>query len=283
MSDIVRIRDIVTELSLLVRRASTWIIVGLWLILGLFFSYILEYISYRGNRPVGAEGRIASDLSSMLPPSVVATTSSGFAFFGGALVLILAVMTFGNEFGWNMWKTLFTQRPGRMRIMLAKLGALAVLILPAILLAYVVNGIASVVIAQVEGVAITWPAASAFVEATAAGWLILMTWASLGVLLAVVTRGTGLAIGLGILYALMIEGTLSGFANTISWLKPIVEGLIRANGYSLTQGFGGGTAGGPGLFNGPYVSVAQAAIVLLAWLVGCCGISLWLMHRRDVA
>ncbi|MGN6032516.1 MAG: ABC transporter permease [Thermomicrobiales bacterium] len=276
-------RDIVTELWLLARRTSTWVIVGLWLTLGLFFNYILAYISYRGSRPVGAEGRVVSDLGPMLPSSLVATTSSGFAFFGGALVLILAVMTFGNEFGWNMWKTLFTQRPGRTRIVLAKLGALAVLVVPMVLLAFVVNGIASVAIAGAEGVAISWPAPGAFVEATAAGWLILMTWAALGVLLAVTTRGTGLAIGLGILYALLIEGTLSGFVNTISWLKPVVEGLIRANAYSLTQGFGGGTSGGPGLFNGPYVGVTQAVVVLLAWLLGCAGISLWVMHRRDVA
>lgn len=276
-------RDVVTELSLLVRRASTWVIVSLWLILGLFFNYILEYVSYRGNRPIGGDSQVVSDLGSMLPSGVVATTSSGFAFFGGALVLILAVMTFGNEFNWNMWKTLFTLRPGRMRIVLAKLGALAVLILPTVLLAFVVNGIASVVIAQVEDMPITWPAISSFVEAIGAGWLILMTWASLGVLLAVATRGTGLAIGLGILYALMIEGTLSGFADSISWLKPVTEGLIRANAYSVTQGFGGGSAGGPGVFNGPYVSVTQGVIALLIWMTASLGISLWLMRNRDVA
>ncbi|MGB3327929.1 MAG: ABC transporter permease, partial [Thermomicrobiales bacterium] len=196
---------------------------------------------------------------------------------------IMAVMTFGNEFNWNMWKTLFTLRPGRMRIVLAKLGALAVFILPVTMMPFVVNGIASVVIAQVEDMPITWPAASAFVEAIGAGWLILMTWASLGVLLAVVTRGTGLAIGLGILYALMIEGTLSGFASSISWLKPITEGLIRANAYSLTQGFGGGSSGGPGVFNGPYVSVTQGTIALLIWMAGSLGLSLFLMRRRDVA
>lgn len=275
-------RAITIELSLLARRTSTWVIVGLWLAMGLFFNYILAYISYRGSRPVGAGG-VVSDLAPMLPADLVATTSSSFAFFGGSLVLILAVMTFGNEFGWNMWKTLFTQRPGRLRIVTAKLGAIAVLIVPMVLLAFAVNGVASVVIAQAEGAAIAWPSPVAFLQATGAGWLILMTWAALGVLLAVATRGTGLAIGLGILYALLIEGTLSGFAASISWLKPVVEGLIRANAYSLTEGFGGGTAGGPGVFNGPYVSATQAVAVLLLWLVGCCGISLWLMQRRDVA
>ena len=47
----------------------------------------------------------------------------------------------------------------------------------------------------------------------AAGWLILAAWAALGVLLGVLTRGTSLAIGVGILYALVIEGLLSAFAD----------------------------------------------------------------------
>lgn len=274
------VQNIALELSLLVRRTSTWIIVSLYLVMGLFFGYILPYISYRGNRML--DGGIPA-LNQMLPAQVVAETSSGFAFFGGALVLILAVITFGNEFNWNMWKTLFTQRPGRTRIILAKLAALGALMLPIVLLGFAVNSIASLLIAWAEGASMDWPAIGTFLNATGAGWLILMTWAAFGVVLAILTRGTGLAIGIGILYALVIEGMVSGFAGTISWLKPVTEGLIRANAYSLTDGFGGGTNGGPGAFSGPYVDVSQAVLVLGLWLVACCGLSLWLMRRRDVA
>jgi ABC-2 type transport system permease protein len=274
------LQTITLELSLLVRRTSTWIIVSLYLVLGLFFSYILPYISYRGGRML--DGGVPT-LDKMLPAQVIAETSSGFAFFGGALVLILAVITFGNEFNWNMWKTLFTQRPGRTRIILAKLAALGTLMLPTVLLGFVVNGIASALIAQVEGASMDWPALGTFVEAIGAGWLILMTWASFGVVLAILMRGTGLAIGIGILYALVIEGMVSGFSGTISWLKPVTEGLIRANAYSLTDQFGGGTNGGPGAFSGPYVDIPQAILALGLWMVACCGLSLWLMRRRDVA
>lgn len=277
------ISDIGLEFSLLTRRTSARVIVVLWLIMGLFFNYFLEYISFRTGTSTDPDGGITTTVDKMIPATVVGTTTSGYAFFGGALVLILAVLTFGNEFNWNMWKTLFTQRPSRTHIILAKLGALALVIVPMVVLATAVNGVASVVIAQMEDAPMNWPSFGTFMEAFGAGWLILMAWAAFGVLLAVLTRGTGLAIGLGILWALVIEGLLSGFGNSIDWMRPAVEGLIRANAYSLTRSFGGGTVDGPGLFNGPFVSVPQAIAVLSVWLVVCSGLSLWLMRRRDVA
>ena len=39
---------------------------------------------------------------------------------------ILGVLSVGSEFGWGTWKTLLTQRPGRLTVFGAKLVALAV-------------------------------------------------------------------------------------------------------------------------------------------------------------
>ena len=43
----------------------------------------------------------------------------------------------------------------------------------------------------------------------------MAVWAALGVLLGVLTRGTALAIGIGILYGLVIEGLLSAFLDQV--------------------------------------------------------------------
>jgi hypothetical protein len=40
-------------------------------------------------------------------------------------------------------------------------------------------------------------------------------------------------LGVGILYALVIEGLLSAFADSISVLEPLTEVFLRANGYSI--------------------------------------------------
>jgi ABC-type transport system involved in multi-copper enzyme maturation permease subunit len=116
--------------------------------------------------------------------------------------------------------------------------------------------------------------------------LILAVWATLGVLLATVTRGTSFAIGLGILYGLVIEGLLSAFFDGISTLEPLLNGLIRTNGYSLVAPLGNireiARDNGPGSFSGPYVGGWQALIVLVAYLGLFTGISAAIFRRRDV-
>src|SRR4029453_1275179 len=104
------------------------------------------------------------------------------------------------------------------------------------------------------------------------GWLILAAWAALGVLLGVVTRGTSLAIGVGILYALVIEGLLSAFADSVSLFEPLTEVFLRANGYSIAAALGASVeeieSSGPGAYAGPLVGGLQGAAVLAALAAG---------------
>src|ERR687896_2684844 len=169
----------------------------------------------------------------MLPEQLVGNVLVGFPFFGGVLILILGVLTLGSDYGWGTLKTLFTQRPSRLRVFAAKLGALGIVLVPFVLALFAAGTVASYVIAQIEGAPVDWPSAWLLVRALAAGWLILAVWAALGVLLGVLTRGTSLAIGVGILYALVIEGLLTAFADSISVLEPLTQVFLRANGYSL--------------------------------------------------
>jgi ABC-type transport system involved in multi-copper enzyme maturation permease subunit len=40
---------------------------------------------------------------------------------------------FGSEYGWDTLRTLFTQRPGRLQVLAAKLAALAIALVPFVL------------------------------------------------------------------------------------------------------------------------------------------------------
>lgn len=260
------------ELFLLRSRVSTWVLLAVWGALGLFFSYVLPYLTNEG-------------IEAMLPNQFVATMISGFPFYGGAIALMLGVLSVGSDFGWGTFKTLFTQRPGRGEVFAAKMGALAVMLVPFVVLIFGIGAVASTVVAWREGVAIDWPDVWTVVQAMLAGWLILAVWAAVGVLLAVVTRGTSLAIGIGIMYTLVIEGLISAFANRISWMEPLIDGFLRANAYSLVRPLGGAgdEAGeGPGVFTGPFVSGTQALVVLVVYLIVFMGVSVWLLRRRDV-
>ncbi|HYI25629.1 MAG TPA: ABC transporter permease [Thermomicrobiales bacterium] len=277
------IRLVKAELFMLRKRPGTWVILGLWAVETLVFGYIFPYVAYQNG-----SGEFYEGLDVMLPVNMVAAVGEGMPFFGGALALILGVLTVGGEFGWGTWKTVLTQGPSRTAVFAAKMTALMLAMLPFVLVGYGLGAVASSTVAIVEDATMTWPGVRTMVEAVLSGWLVLAVWAATGALLATWTRGTSLAIGLGIIWGLALEGLISAFANSISWLEWLVDLLLRSNGYSLIQAVSGeveniGGNNGPGSFSGPYVSGTQATIVLLLYLAVFLGGSLILMRKRDVA
>lgn len=101
------------------------------------------------------------------------------------------------------------------------------------------------------------------------------------------TRGTSLAIGIGILYALVIEGLLSAFAQSVDVLEPLTQVFLRANGYSLATALGASTrsidSNGPGSFGGPFVDSLQALAVLVVFIAGFAALAGVLLRRRDLS
>lgn len=259
------------ELMILRKRLATWVLLGIWLTLATMFAYVVPYLRYRN-----ALGTFRPQpLTPLLPQGLVGNLTSGYPFFGGAIVLILGVLTLGSDYGWGTLKTLFTQRPGRLRVFAAKLLALTIALVPFVLVVFVMGAIASDVIARREHAAIVWPPLSLVLRGLAASWF----------LLAVVTRGTALAIGIGILWVLVIEGLFSALFDETSLLRPLIKLFLRANGYSLVRGLGGASNAadnGPGAFAGPFVSGTQAALVLGAYLIAVIACGAWLLRRRDV-
>lgn len=268
------------ELMVVRKRTSTWILLAIWVLLALVFAYAVPYATYLNDSP-------RQPLADLLPQSLVGSLLGGFPFFGGVIALVLGVLAFGGEYGLGTLKTLFTQRPGRLRVFGAKVLALAVALVPFVLVVFAAGALASAAIALREGADVDWPSAWLVVRGLAAGWLILGVWAALGVLLAVLSRGTALAVGIGVLYALVIEGLLSALASQVSLLDRLVELFVRANAYSLAVGLGvpadAVADNGPGSFSGPFVSGGQALLVLASYVAAFVVLSGWLLRRRDVA
>jgi ABC-2 type transport system permease protein len=255
------------------KRAATWILLAVWTLLGIFFAYVIPY----------ALDPESDDITPFLPHALTGTLLEGFPFFGGVFALMLGVFALGSEYGWGTLKTLFTQGPSRSRVLAAKLAALGLVLVPFVLCLFAAGVIASLVIAGIEGAPATLPSAWLLVRALAAGWLMLAVWAALGVLLGIVTRGTSVAIGLGILYALLVEGLLSN----IDALEPIAGVFLRSNGYSLARALGAAAdsiaSNGPGAFGGPFVSAGQAVAVLAGASLVFLAIARTLLVRRDVS
>ena len=271
-------RLVTAELLMMRKRASTWILLAIWTALALTFAYVVPYIQYTNEPQRG--------LADLLPENLLGTLLAGFPFFGGVLALMLGVLTVGSEYGWGTLKTLFTQGPGRLRVFGAKLLAVAATLLVFVLVVYVLGAVASWTIAANEGADVAWPSAWLLVRGIAGGWLVFAVWAALGVFLAVVTRGTALATGIGILYAFVVEGLLSALAREVSVLDGLVEFFVRANGYSLVAVLGVSAEdvsdSGPGSFSGPFVAGGQALLVLAVYLAAFALAAGWLLRRRDV-
>jgi ABC-2 type transport system permease protein len=276
--------SVAAELLLLRKRTSTWILLGIWTALAAFFSYLLPYVEYRNGDLEGGRGQVP--LEELLPDRLAGHLSGGFPFFGGVFALMLGVLALGSEYGWGTLRTVLVQRPGRLRIFAAKLIALGLGLVPFVLAVFAVGTLGSYAIAWIEHTERGGPSPGDVAGALAAGWLILAVWAALGVALGVLSRGTALAIGVGILYALVIEGLISSFADQVSLLEPLVQLFLRANAYSLVEGLGASTTGaateGPGAFNGPYVGGGQALLVLVGYMAGFLLLSGLLLRRRDV-
>lgn len=273
------IRSVAAELLVLRKRASTWILLAVWVLLGLLFAYLLPYVTYTSNpRPGG--------LGPLLPDHLIETLLGGFPFFGGVFALILGVLAVGGDYGWDTLKTLLTQRHHRLTVFCAKLIALAVVVVAFVLAMFLAGAITSVLIARAEHATITWPAAWVLLRALGGAWLILAAWTAFGTLLAVLSRGTALAVGLGITYTLVIEGLLSALASRVSWLRHVAEYFLRGNAYSLVTALGVPTdslsRNGPGVYFGPFDSGSHALTVLASYLAAFLVLSALLLHRRDV-
>src|SRR5919106_5708235 len=141
-------RMITAELLVLRKRAATWILLGIWTLLGVFFAYVVPYALDPEDSPVGLE--------QFLPESLAGNLIAGFPFFGGVFALMLGVFALGSEYGWDTLRTLFTQRPGRLRVFAAKLAALGIVLIPFVLAVFTAGAVASYVIAQIEDAPANW-------------------------------------------------------------------------------------------------------------------------------
>lgn len=272
--------SLAAELLKLRKRPATWVL-GALLVLGLLALYLLLYSivaaqSGSANPDPGTEGLRRL----ILPGNALSFVVTLLAQLGGPVGLILGALAAGSEYGWTTLKTILTQRPARLTVLGSKLLGLAIVLVIFVALAFLTGFVSSFGVAQLENASIDWPSLGDLIRGLGAAWLILATWAALGFALAVLFRGTALAIGLGLVYAIILESLISGFGALVKLLRTISEGLLGVNASALASSFGAPSPNG-----GPppaTIEPLQATLVLLAYLVGSIVIAGLVFRRRDV-
>jgi ABC-2 type transport system permease protein len=271
------------ELLRLGKWPATWVIIGVWLLLNVFFGYVLDYLGYRDAVSSGEAGEAAALLSQLSPAGVPATVVSGLPMFGGALVLTLAALATGSGYGWNTWKTVFIQGPSRLAALGGTLVALAGLLVVLVALSWIVDLAASAIVMSIESQPLAWPSFQAFAEGAGAALLIAGMWAVAGALVGILARGPAMAVGLGLVWALVVESLLRAVSGLLGPLEPVTDFLPGAAAGSLAGAIGAAdvsqAGGAPGVLT--ILSGAEATTLLSVYIVAFAGLAGLLMVRRD--
>jgi ABC-type transport system involved in multi-copper enzyme maturation permease subunit len=268
------------ELIKQVRRPAIWIILAIAGGLSLLFGYIIPYIIYT-HPPQGVSVQDQADiLASMIPEGWLGNQIGGLALFGAAFCLIIGVLVTGSEYGWNTIATILTQRPGRLDVLGGKLLALVLIALVYEIVVVGPSAPASYIIARRLDAPMNWPSIAEFFGGMGAGLLLLCMWTLAGALLAILFRGTALAIGLGLVYLFIVENLITGFASRLSVLKTIEKLLPGVNGGALISAVAH-SSGSPGVDH--VMSATRGGITVAIYTLIVIVIASAVFRRRDVA
>jgi ABC-2 type transport system permease protein len=233
------------ELLRLLKWPVTWVVVGVWSVMNLFFAYLLSYLTYRTAVADGDLFLARAQLADMSLEQLPATLVQGLPMFGGAVVLILAALATGSGYGWTTWKTVFSQGPRRLTAFTGTIAALAIIVTGLVLLTLTLDVLAGIAVQSAESQALVWPAFGSLAEGVGAALLIMLTFTLGGAVLGVIARSPALSVGLGLVWALVVENLLRGVAQLLGPLETITDVLPGTAAGSLAGALGATGPGGP--------------------------------------
>jgi ABC-2 type transport system permease protein len=273
------------ELLRMRKWPAVWVTLGAWIAMSLMFGYLFSYLSYKtGDLSFADEGSTrAALLDGLLPASVPDILVQGMPMFGGALMMVLGAIVAGNGYGWGTWKTVFTQGPSRTSSVLGSLAAMTTFVVGIVLVTLALYVGVSLLIATTESQPVVWPAASELAQSVGGGMLVLEMWALAGFALGSLARGPALSVGLGLVWALVLENLLRGVGALLGPVEAFTTVLPGTAAGSLVGALIGGGVNSddtPGVLD--VLSGTQAMVTVLAYVVVLPLLALALVRRRDV-
>jgi ABC-2 type transport system permease protein len=280
------LRSTRAELLRLRKWPAVWVTLGAWLTLAAMFGYLFNYLAYAtGSQNFATDGQsVDSLLAQVLPGNVPAVLVQGTPMFGGALMMVLGALVAGSGYGWGTWKTVFLQGPSRTSAVLGSMTAVAVFVLGLVVATAVMGFGIALGIAALEDAVVAWPTVSDVASGMGYAYLILLMWALVGFGLGTLARGPALSVGLGLVWALVLENLLRGVGTLLSPVEAFTHLTPGTAAGSLVGAFVGLPPGGqtdPGVLD--VLSRVQSLTILAAYVVLVPVATLLLVRRRDVA
>lgn len=266
------------ESAKLLHRPAVWALllgpyVG-WLVIRYLSRYLL--LRTRGATAFGTDADGGNAMAELLPATVVEGATQSVSLMGAALAIVVAVLVMGGEYGFDTLKLSLTQGPRRVEVFAAKAIIVTSALAATLAVAFVAAASAAALIAVLEGEAVDFPSLAAMLAGFGSGLLSLTTWSALGLLLATLARGTGLPIGLALVYMIAVEGVAETMAleydlvaRAYEWmLSPNVESLVPSSGHEL-------------IVTGVDIDAGRAAALLASYCAVSLLLSAGMLSRRD--
>jgi ABC-type transport system involved in multi-copper enzyme maturation permease subunit len=264
------------------KRPGLWIMTITLAAIVMLFGYVLVYVTMT-QAPAEALGTVIDPemiRESLVPANLPSQVLGLVAALGIVFGLILGALTVGSEYGWQTVKTITTQRPGRLALMAARAAALLGVCVLFAVVAFVAGAAGSAVVSLLEPLDRTLPLTVDVATAFGVAVLIFAVWCGLGACLAMLFRGTAWSIGVGLLYAFVLEYLLG----------QVLQGRI---GEMVSQALIGNNISALVLWLSPDsleglaaipvdIDPLQAILVLLAYLGVAAIVTTVVFVRRDI-
>jgi ABC-2 type transport system permease protein len=203
------------------RRWSMLVGTGIMLVPSAFFAYLTFH-----QITSGATSQELDPLAHAFPTSLGLITIVGQArSFIIAIALIMVTANMAAEWSQGTWRNLLVREPRRLRLLSGKILALTLFVLLSMTLTLLGSSMLILALAHAQGVQIAAWTSSAGLSAWLAFFgnevLCLIGVCLLGMLIAVLTRSTGIAVGAALAYVLIPEGIIAMVWNEGSRWFPI--------------------------------------------------------------
>src|SRR5947207_2093837 len=191
------------------RRWSMFAGTGIMLVASTFFAYLTFH-----QITSGATGEELTPLAQAFPTQLGLITVVGQArSFIIVVSLIMVTVNLAAEWSQGTWRNLLVREPRRLPLLAGKMLALLLFVLCSMTLTLVASSVLVLVTAGAQGVQTAAWTSSAGLSAWLAFFsnevLCLIGICLLGMLIAVLTRGTAIAVGVSLAYVLVPEGIIA--------------------------------------------------------------------------
>jgi ABC-2 type transport system permease protein len=191
------------------RRGSMVAGAGIMLTVSAFFAYLTLH-----QIMSGATGKEIDPLAHAFstPLGLIAVVGQARSFII-AVALIIVTANLADEWSQGTWRNLLVREPRRSLVLVGKMSALTLFVLVSMTLTLIGSSLLVLARAPAQGIGIAAWTSSAGVRAWLAFFgnegLCLTGVCLLGMLIAVLTRSTGLAVGVALAYVLIPEGIIA--------------------------------------------------------------------------